>query len=64
MIRTAEPCANVVSRIYKAKYMDDNPITNTTTKDFRSINFGQAPAPAEKPRSRARSIWGRKRDKA
>ncbi|KAK3067921.1 hypothetical protein LTR53_014905 [Teratosphaeriaceae sp. CCFEE 6253] len=52
------------SWIYKAKYMDDNPISRTSERDLRRIGSGEtAAAAAEKPRSRARSIWGRKRDK-
>ncbi|KAK3072610.1 hypothetical protein LTR53_006520 [Teratosphaeriaceae sp. CCFEE 6253] len=51
------------SWIYKAKYMDDNPISRTSERDLRRIGSGETAAAAEKPRSRARSIWGRKRDK-
>ncbi|KAK5713505.1 hypothetical protein LTR15_011205 [Elasticomyces elasticus] len=49
------------SWIYKAKYMDDNPISRTLEKDLRHINLTET---VEKPRSRARSIWGRKKEKS
>ncbi|KAK1823276.1 hypothetical protein LTR12_002349 [Friedmanniomyces endolithicus] len=49
------------SWIYKAKYLDDNPISRTPEMDLRHITSPEMDA---KPRSRARSIWSRKKDKA
>lgn len=53
-------------RIYKAKYVDDEP-KNSTDKD-RKLRPESPAAPAEpkdkqKGRARARSIWGRKKEK-
>ncbi|KAK0260007.1 hypothetical protein B0A54_09493 [Friedmanniomyces endolithicus] len=50
------------SWIYKAKYLDDNPISRTPEMDLRQIASPEMVDP--KPRSRTRSIWSRKKDKA
>ena len=58
-----------LSRIYKAKYMDDTPADNKRNKDAKqpipdvpqSGKEKDSKDPKVAGRSRARSIWGRKK---
>jgi len=55
-------------RIYKPKYMDEAPPANSKSSenDKKACTHTSNEAAKEKPagRSRARSIWGRKKEKA